>query len=54
MRHALVEGWLLLKSRGVISLVLAVALAIPISLAGITLSVRQWLAPLIDLLPWVV
>jgi cell division transport system permease protein len=49
MRHALVEGWLLLKSRGLISLVLAVALAIPISLAGITLSVRQWLAPLIDL-----
>jgi cell division protein FtsX len=49
MRHALVEGWLLLRSRGLVSPVLAVALAIPISLAGVTLSVRQWLAPVIDL-----
>jgi len=49
MRHALAEGWLLLRSRGLISPVLALALAIPISLAGVTLSVRQWLAPMIDL-----
>ena len=49
MRHALAEGWLLLRSRGLISPVLALALAIPISLAGVTLSVRQWLAPIIDL-----
>lgn len=49
MRHALAEGWLLLRSRGLISPILALALAIPISLAGVTLSVRQWLAPIIDL-----
>ena len=29
--------------------ILAVALAIPISLAGATLSVRQWLSPVIEL-----
>lgn len=49
IRHALAEGWLLLRSRGLISPVLALALAIPISLAGVTLSVRQWLAPVIEL-----
>jgi cell division protein FtsX len=49
IRHALAEGWLLLRSRGLISAVLALALAIPISLAGVTLSARQWLAPVIDL-----
>ena len=49
IRHALAEGWLLLRSRGLISPILALALAIPISLAGVTLSVRQWLAPMIDL-----
>ena len=49
MRHALAEGWLLLRNRGLISPVLAMALAIPISLAGVTLSVRQWLAPVITL-----
>jgi len=49
IRHALAEGWLLLRSRGLISPILALALAIPISLAGVTLSIRQWLAPVIDL-----
>lgn len=49
IRHALAEGWLLLRSRGLISPVLAMALAIPISLAGVTLTVRQWLAPVIEL-----
>lgn len=49
IRHALAEGWLLLRSRGLISPVLALALAIPISLAGVTLSVRQWLAPVVEL-----
>ncbi len=49
IRHALAEGWLLLRSRGLISPILALALAIPISLAGVTLSVRQWLAPVIEL-----
>ena len=49
MRHALAEGWLLLRSRGLVSPILAIALAIPISLAGVTVSVRQWLEPVIDL-----
>ena len=49
MRHALAEGWLLLRNRGLISPVLALALAIPISLAGVTVSVRGWLEPVIDL-----
>lgn len=49
IRHALSEGWLILRSRGLVSPVLAVALAIPISLAGVTLGVREWLAPVIEL-----
>jgi len=49
IRHALAEGWLLVRSRGLISPVLAMALAIPISLAGVTLTVRGWLAPVIEL-----
>lgn len=49
IRHAFAEGWLILRSRGLISPVLALALAIPISLAGVTVSLRQWLEPVIDL-----
>jgi cell division transport system permease protein len=49
IRHSLAEGWLLLRSRGLVSPILAVALAIPISLAGVTVSVRQWLAPVVEL-----
>jgi cell division transport system permease protein len=49
IRHAFREGWLLLRSRGLVSPVLAVVLAVPVSLAGVTLSVRQWLGPVVDL-----
>jgi cell division protein FtsX len=49
IRHAVAEGWLLIRSRGLVSLVLAVVLAVPVSLAGVTLTVRRWLAPVIDL-----
>jgi len=49
IRHAVAEGWLLVRSRGVVSIVLAVVLAVPVSLAGVTLSVRGWLDPVIDL-----
>ncbi|PWB75530.1 MAG: hypothetical protein C3F15_06265 [Holophagae bacterium] len=45
IRHALAEGWLLLRHRGLVSLFLALALAIPIGLAGVTLSVMRWLEP---------
>ncbi len=49
IRHALAEGWLLLRSRLPITVGLAAALAIPVSLAGITVGARQWLAPVVDL-----
>lgn len=49
MRHAFGEGWLLLRNRGLMSPVLALALAIPISLAGVTVTLRGWLEPVIDL-----
>lgn len=49
IRHALAEGWLLLKSRSVVSGMLAVALAIPIAFAGVTWSVMRWLDPMVGL-----
>jgi len=49
IRHAFAEGWLLLRQRGAVSLVLALALAVPISLAGMGLTVRHWLAPMVGL-----
>jgi len=47
--HAIAEGWLLLCQRGAVSLVLALMLAVPISVAGIGLTVRHWLAPMVGL-----
>ncbi len=49
IRHALAEGWLLLRQRGLVSLVLALALAIPVGMAGITWSVMRWLKPVVGL-----
>jgi cell division transport system permease protein len=49
IRHAVAEGWLVVRSRPVVSLVLAVVVAVPVSLAGVTVSVRQWLAPVVEL-----
>jgi len=46
MRHALAEGWLLLRQRGAVSVILALALAVPISLAGMGLTLRHWLRPM--------
>ena len=46
IRHAIAEGLLLLRQRAVVSVVLALALAVPISLAGIGLSLYQWLSPM--------
>ncbi len=45
IRHALAEGWLLLRQRGGVSIVLSLALAVPISLSGVGLTLNQWLAP---------
>jgi cell division protein FtsX len=49
IRHALAEGWILLRHRGGVSVILAFALAIPICLAGLTWSMMRWLGPLVDL-----
>jgi len=49
IRHAVAEGWLLLRQRGAVSLVLALALAVPISLAGMGLTIRHWLGPMVGL-----
>jgi len=49
IRHALAEGWLLLRQRLVISFGLALALAIPVCLAGVTFAVMQWLTPVVGL-----
>ena len=49
IRHALSEGWLLLRQRGLISLVLALALAVPIAGGGIGLTVIRWLGPVANL-----
>jgi cell division transport system permease protein len=46
IRHTLTEGWVLIRQRGLVGLVLALALAIPIGLAGVTLTVSTWLGPL--------
>lgn len=46
IRHTVVEGWLLVRSRMVVSAVLALALAVPICLAGVTAVGARWLQPL--------
>ncbi len=48
IRHALAEGWLLFRQRWLISVTLAFALAIPICLAGFTLTLTGWLEPLAE------
>jgi len=48
IRHTLVEGWLLLRQRAVVSLTLALAIAVPIALAGVTFALSRWLGPLAD------
>jgi cell division protein FtsX len=45
IRHALAEGWQLLRRRWPVSLGLAVALAVPIAFAGVAWTVVRWLEP---------
>ena len=45
MRHAFAEGWLLLRQRAGVSVVLALALAVPISFAGVGMTLLIWLEP---------
>ena len=49
IHHALNEGLLLLRHRAGVSAVLALALAVPIALAGVGIAVYRWLAPVAEL-----
>ncbi len=49
IRHGIAEGWLLLRQRGAIPAVLAFALAVPVALAGVGVTVIRWLGPVADL-----
>ena len=45
IRHTLAEGWVLLRQRSGVSMILALSLAVPISLAGVGLALHLWLGP---------
>ena len=49
IRHALAEGLVLLRQRAAVSVVLALALGVPIALAGVGLTLHQWLSPVAGL-----
>ena len=49
IRHAFAEGLLVLRQRGAVSMVLALALAVPIGLAGVGLTLYRWLGPVAEL-----
>ncbi len=45
--HIVAEAWALLRHRAPVSLALALALAVPLALGGLTLCLDLWLAPLV-------
>lgn len=49
IHHAVIEGLLLLRQRAGISAILALALAVPIALAGVGMAVNNWLDPVAEL-----
>jgi cell division transport system permease protein len=49
IRHAFVEGVVVLRQRAAVSVVLAFALGVPISLAGVGLAIHRWLGPMAEL-----
>ena len=49
IQHLANEGWQLIRHRGLMSAMLAVTLAIPVCLAGLTFTFGAWLRPLADL-----
>ncbi len=49
IHHAVNEGLLLLRQRAGVSAILALALAVPIALAGVGMAVNRWLDPVADL-----
>ena len=49
IRHAIAEGLVVLRERAAISVILALALAVPIALAGVGLTLHHWLGPVAEL-----
>ena len=49
IRHAFAEGLIVLRERSVVSVILALALGVPIALAGVGLTLHLWLGPVADL-----
>ena len=49
IRHALAEGLVVLRERAAVSVILALVLGVPIALAGVGLTLHQWLGPVADL-----
>jgi cell division transport system permease protein len=49
IRHAVVEGLVVLRQRAAVSVVLAFALGVPIALAGVGLTIHRWLGPIAEL-----
>jgi cell division transport system permease protein len=49
IRHAIAEGMVVLRQRVAVSVVLALALGVPIALAGVGLTLHNWLRPVADL-----
>ena len=49
IHHAVSEGLLLLRQRAAVSAILALALAVPIALAGVGMAVNNWLDPVAEL-----
>ncbi len=49
IRHAIAEGLVVLRERAAVSVILALVLGVPIALAGVGLTLHQWLGPVADL-----
>ena len=49
IRHALAEGLVVLRQRAAVSVVLALVLGVPIALAGVGMTLQQWLRPVAGL-----
>jgi cell division transport system permease protein len=49
IRHAIAEGFVVLRERAAVSVILALVLGVPIALAGVGLTLHQWLGPVADL-----
>ncbi|MCW8984431.1 MAG: hypothetical protein OQK55_03745 [Thermoanaerobaculales bacterium] len=49
IRHAFAEGLIVLRERAAVSVILALALGMPIALAGVGLTLHHWLGPVADL-----